>query len=303
MSPSNNGVVPLFREGVPEDLEPTVAGVMLGVDLRTWRERRQIAMKDAAPAVNASVSKLSRLERAESPPDARDVCGLADLYEVDAEERLRLEFLAKRAAEPEWFWRYADCAPSWMRRLIGLEAKASLLTTFEMKVVPGLLQTANYAHHISAMGLNVELADPLVQQCAALREERQQRVFGQAEPPQSIFLIDEGILYRQVGDREAMREQMLRLRELFEQSHITIRIVPFHGKVVSNYGSITHLCFELRGLPPLVYIEGNDDATYHTKREEVERHVTLLLRLSQESAESTRDSRAMLDKAVARFSD
>ncbi|MEU6451274.1 helix-turn-helix transcriptional regulator [Streptomyces sp. NPDC046979] len=303
MSPSKNGVVPLFGEGVPEDLEPTAAGVMLGVDLRTWRERRKIATKEAARAINASLSKLSRLERAESPPDARDVRDLADLYGVDAEERLRLECLAKRATEPEWFWRYADCAPSWMRRLIGLEAKASLLTTFEMKVVPGLLQTAAYAHHISADGLNVDVADPLVQQCAALREERQQRVFGQDEPPKSVFLLDEGILYRQVGSREIMGEQMRWLRESLEQPHIAIRVVPFHGRVVSNYGSVTHLCFALQGLPPLVYIEGHDDATYHTKQEEVERHVTLLLRLSEEAAETTGDSRAMLDKAVARFKD
>ncbi|MEU3297511.1 helix-turn-helix transcriptional regulator [Streptomyces longwoodensis] len=276
---------------------------MLGVDLRTWRERRKIAMKDAARAINASVSKLSRLERAESPPDVRDVSDLADLFEVDAEERLRLEFLAKRAVQPEWFWRYADCAPSWMRRLIGLEAKAALLTTFEMKVVPGLLQTAAYALHVSAMGLNMDLAHPLVQQCVALREERQQRVFGQDEPPQSVFLLDEGILHRQVGNREIMKEQMLRLRELLEQPYIAIRVVPFHGRVVSNYGSITHLRFALQSLPPLVYIEGNDDATYHTKQDEVERHVSLLLRLSQEAAESTRDSRAMLDRAVVRFSD
>ncbi|MFJ2841565.1 helix-turn-helix domain-containing protein [Streptomyces griseofuscus] len=276
---------------------------MLGVDLRTLRERCDVPMKVAARTIRASVSKLSRLERAESPPDVRDVGDLADLYGVDAEERLRLECLARRATESEWFCRYADGAPSWMRRLIGLEAQAVLLTTFEMKVVPGLLQTAAYAHHISAMGLNRDLTDPLVQQCVALRKERQQRVFGQAEPPQSVFLLDESILHRVVGNREIMREQMLRMRELLDEPYIAIRIVPFHGTVVSNYGSVTHLRFALQGLPPLVYIEGNDDATYHTKQEEVERHVTLLLRLSEEAAETTRDSRAMLDKAVARFSD
>ncbi|MGO4424800.1 Scr1 family TA system antitoxin-like transcriptional regulator, partial [Streptomyces sp. MCAF7] len=73
--------------------------------------------------------------------------------------------------------------------------------------------------------------------------------------------------------------------------------------VVSNYASMTHLVFGTGGLPPMVYIEGNDDATYHSKTEDVERHVELMLRLSAEAAASRRESRSMLQRALERFSD
>lgn len=96
---------------------------------------------------------------------------------------------------------------------------------------------------------------------------------------------------------------MLKLLELVDVTNAVIRIVPLNSSVVSNHGSMTHLVFGASGLPPMVYVEGNDEATYYSKEDDVERHVELMLRLSEEAASSRRESRSMLQAAVERFSD
>ncbi|MEE1931337.1 helix-turn-helix transcriptional regulator [Streptomyces sp. TRM 70351] len=285
------------------DVSPTAAGILLGSVLRSMRERRKVTMKAAAKTINASVSKVSRLERGDSPPDVRDVADLAKRYGATAEERNHLQFLARRANEPEWFHRYLDYTASWMRRLIGLESQATELTTFEVKIVPGLLQTEEYARQVIVNGLRVSDGEA-VQQRVCLRGERQERFFGQNEPPRATFLLDEAVLYRQVGSRETMRQQLVKLRELAaDEPNVRIRFVPFDSTVVSNHGSMTHLIFGTAGPAPMVYVEGHDDATYVTKREDVERHVELLLRLSEEAAASRRVSNDMLLRAIERYSD
>ncbi|OPF71617.1 hypothetical protein VT50_0233450 [Streptomyces antioxidans] len=266
------------------------------------RDQRGIAMKMAAKAINASVSKVSRLERAVSPPDVHDVAALATWYKLPAEDRAHLEALARRAQEAEWFEPYSDYTPVWMHRLMGLEAMSVQLMTYEMKIVPGLMQSDEYARQIISNGLRAadgDQVDPRVR----LRQERQRRFFDQAQPPQATFLLDESIIYRQVGDPQTMRGQLLKLLDFLDVPDVSIRFVPFDSAVVSNYGSMTHLVFGDGGLPPMVYIEGNDAATYHSKTEDVERHVELMLRLSGEAAVSRRQSRSMIHKALERFSE
>ncbi|MGO4747377.1 helix-turn-helix transcriptional regulator [Streptomyces sp. 2MCAF27] len=302
VSPRPDAPVPLFDPGRLADVRPTAAGLLLGGALRQRRDQCGITMKIAAKAINASVSKVSRLERAESPPDVRDVAALAAKYKLSADDRAQLEVLARRAVEAEWFEPFLDFTPVWMHRLMGLEAECAQLMTYEMKIVPGLLQTDDYARQIISNGLPVSGADQ-VEPRVRLREERQTRFFGQTQPPQAIFLLDESIIFRQVGSPKTMSGQLLKLLNLLDVPEVSIRFVPFDSTVVSNYASMTHLVFGTGGLPPMVYIEGNDDATYHSKTEDVERHVELMLRLSAEAAASRRESRSMLQRALERFSD
>lgn len=294
--------VPLFDPARLAEVKPTAAAILLGQALRRLREERRLTVKMAAKLINASTSKLSRLERAESPPDERDVAALAAKYGVSADDRTHLLFVARRALEPEWFHRYSDCTGTWMHRLMALEAEAIELSTYEMKIVPGLIQDDSYARQIISNGLRVSEGDE-VEQRIHLRRERQKRFFDQSQPPQGIFLLDESILFRQVGCRRTMRAQMHKLLQLFDAANVSIRIVPLDSSIVSNHGSMTHLLFGASGLQPMVYIEGNDDATYCTKEDVVERHVELMLRLGGEAAFSRRESRSMLQAAVERYSD
>lgn len=292
----------LFAPTRQRELNPTAAGLVLGTELRRLRERHGSTVTAAAKAVNASVSKLSRLERAESPPDLRDVAELATHYQVSSEVRAHLEQLARRTLEPEWFQPHADFTAAWMHRLIGLESECARLTTYEMKIVPGLLQSEGYARRIISDGLRVREGSE-VEQRLALRQARQRRFFEQAAPSRATFLLDQSVLLRRVGTPQTMREQLGKLLGLVSTPGVTLRFVPLDSSVVSNHGSMTHLVFGPGGPPPMVYVEGNDDATYYAKPDDVERHVELMLRLSHEAAASWRDSRAMLLDALDRYTD
>lgn len=302
MSPSSKRPIPLFGGDLPAEVVPTMAGLLLGRHLRDLRGEEKLGV--VGKAVNASASKISRLERADSPPDLRDIRDLALHFGVPDQERLMLMALAQRAREPEWFERkFSDCAMHWMRRLIGLEAECAVLMTFEAFIVPGLIQTAEYSEQIIHDGLEEgERTPEAIRLRTELRKERQERFFGQGLPPMANFLLDESILYRQVGDDAVMRGQIQKLLDLTGDPRISIRIVPLAGKVVSNNASMTHLTFDQFGLPPMVYVEGNDSADYHTQVRDVERFVTLLLRLSKNSALSREATVELLKKTLKRYS-
>ncbi|WP_405679091.1 helix-turn-helix domain-containing protein [Streptomyces sp. NBC_01511] len=273
---------------------------MLGAELRAMREAHGITVTAAARLINASVSKVSRLERAESPPDARDVDMLAGKYGATPAGRADLKSLARRAVEPEWFDRYSDYAASWMQRLIALESEAVYFCAYEARIAPGLLQTAAYARQIISDGLRVGEGDQ-VEQRVELRGERQRRFFDQPDPPKGVFLLDQSVLLRQVGSRRIMAEQLRKLLDYSDRPGVTIQFVPLTSSVVSNHGSMAHLRFGPLGPPAMVYVEGDDDATYYVKPDDVERRVELMLRLSHEAAATWRHSRAILLDAIKRY--
>ncbi|MFJ9079439.1 helix-turn-helix domain-containing protein [Streptomyces sp. NPDC102278] len=303
MSAVPDDPVPLFRRFTRE-ASPTAAAVMLGVDLRNLRGKTPA--KVAAKAINASVSKISRLERAESPPDIRDVLVLAHSYGVSPEAIEVLERLTARALEPEWFQdRFNDCTAQWLRRLFGLESQASELFNYESGVVSGLLQTMEYAREVIRTGLHDRDRDE-VDRRVALREERQNRVFRQAEPPRVTFLMDEAVLRRRAGSNQVMAGQMRKLLEMSDLPDVSIRFVLEDNAIAANAasagsGSMTHLKFGVGGPPDMVYLEGYEEASYCTKEDDLERHVQLLLRLSAEAAASRAASRRMLIAAIERF--
>lgn len=292
--------VPLFGPVRQPSLNPTAAGIVLGTQLRRMREAHNLTATHSAKLINASVSKVSRLERALSPPDLRDVEILAAKYGADAAERADLRHLARRALDPEWFDRYSDYAASWMQRLIALESDAVYFCAYEARIAPGLLQTAAYARQIISDGLRVCEGDQ-VEQRVELRGERQRRFFEQPDPPKGKFLLDQSVLLRQVGTRQTMAEQLRKLLEYSDRPGVTIQFVPLNSSVVSNHGSMAHLRFAPLGPPAMVYVEGDDDATYYVKPDDVERRVELMLRLSHEAAATWRDSRAILLDAIKRY--
>ncbi|AQU69930.1 hypothetical protein BBN63_30835 [Streptomyces niveus] len=304
VSHSPDNPVPLIGQAPDpvrrRSLNPTAAGIVLGLELRGMREARGITATASAKLINASVSKVSRLERAQSPPDPRDIDILADRYGATAAERAGLTLLARRAVEPEWFDRYSDYAASWMHRLIGLESQAVYFCAYEARIVPGLLQTAAYARQIISDGLRVSEGDQ-VEQRVGLRLERQRRFFEQPEPPRGVFLLDQSVLLRRVGTPRIMAEQLRGLLEYSDRPGVTIRFVPLDSSVVSNHGSMAHLRFGPLGPPAMVYVEGDDDATYYVKPDDVERRVEVMLRLSHEAAASWRDSRTILIDAIKRY--
>ena len=140
-------VLPL---GESASARPTVQRLVLSSQLRRLRESRGITTEQAAEAIRGSHSKISRMEHGRVSFKERDVGDLLTLYGVtDSEERAALLNLAREANTPGWWHAYSDILPAWLEPYAGLEAAASVIRTYQIQHVPGLLQTEKYGR---AMG-------------------------------------------------------------------------------------------------------------------------------------------------------
>ncbi|MFJ9523215.1 helix-turn-helix domain-containing protein [Kitasatospora sp. NPDC101801] len=284
------------------DEKPAAAAKILGAYLRDLRTERGFKIKDVAPEIRASVSKISRLERGESPPRQQDVLDLVRSYGVTSDRDLaEVQELLRQATAPAWWDQYADVMPGWLKRLIGLEDSAELLRTYELHTVPGLLQTPDYARAVVRAGLPDIRAD-LIERRVSLRRARQQLLDSESRPS-VVALLDESILHRPLGGPEVMVEQLRYLRSLDRRRGINVRIVPFaaSAEVAPPPSSITHLKFAAGGPAEVVYLEQIDSATYLVKDSEVQTYRYVLDRLSGVAARRL-GSLALLDEAIERFS-
>src|SRR6201984_1922060 len=161
---------------------PTVQRLVLGNQLHRLRESRGITAEQAAEAIRGSHSKISRMEHGRVGFKERDVGDLLALYGVtDSEERAALLSLAGKANTPGWCHAYSDILPSWLEPYVGLEAAASVLRTYEVQFVPGLLQTEEYARALIRLGS--AHGEDEIDRRAELRVSRQEVLGGPNPPP------------------------------------------------------------------------------------------------------------------------
>src|SRR5260370_14913702 len=179
---------------------PTVQRVVLGSQLHRLRESRGITAAQAAEAIRGSHSKISRMEHGRVGFKERDVGDLLTLYGVtDSQERAALLNLVRTANTPGWWHAYSDILPAWLEPYVGLEPAASVIRTYEVQFVPGLLQTEEYARSLIRRGSAVREED--VSRPAELRVSRQVVLRG-PNPPQLWAVSDEGALRPPVGSKQ-----------------------------------------------------------------------------------------------------
>jgi len=257
---------------------------MLGSQLRALREARGVSRAEAGYAIRASESKISRLELGRVSFKERDVADLLTLYGVaDESEREALLGLAREANAPGWWHRYADVLPGWFQTYVGLEEAATLIRTYELQFVPGLLQSEEYARAVIALG-NSESDDGEIDQRIALRMRRQQRLTG-PNPPRLWAVLDEAALRRPIGGPEVMRGQLEHLIEMSKLPNITIQVMPFRfGGHAAEGGAFSILRFPETDLPDVVYVENLIGAMYMDKRDDVDVYMQAMERLAVDSA-------------------
>lgn len=252
--------------------KPAAAAKLLGTQLRQFRQERGLALKDVAPVIRSSVSKISRMERGESPPRDRDVLDLVRHYGVrDPQQIDEILELLRQAKASAWWQQYSDLTPGWLKRLIGLEDAAEQIYTYEFHAVPGLLQTAEYVRAVVLAALP-GADEEEIRRRVEMRMKRQE-LLRSAQRPTVVALLDEGILHRPVGGPEVMRGQLAHLRRVAGVRGINIRIIEFaHGAHIAPSGSITHLTFPAHGPSELVYLEQMNSALYLSKGSDVDQY-------------------------------
>lgn len=240
--PAFANVVPFSRPNADPEKNAVFAAVVLAAHLRSLRLASGMKQNEAAKAISISGAKLSRLERAEITPHPRDVEDLAKLYELSPRNTAELIRLAQMARERTWWKRANISVPTSLSQLVGLECAATELSTFELSLLPGLLQTPDYARALM-VGSQLGLGEDEIEERLRLRKARQELALDR--DPQALFLLDESILHRGVGSPSGMTKQIDHLTRLSAVEGIEIRIVPFSSNpaIAANITSFTTLGF------------------------------------------------------------
>lgn len=233
---------------------PTILRRQLAAELRRLREHAQLTVADVASRLGWSESKLSRIETASTGIRRQDLERLLGEYGVAAAERTRLLALSNQSRQRAWWEAYGDTLPDAYETYIGFEAEASSILTYEALVVPGLLQTDEYAKAVA-------LADGVVRDSDVISSRVQVRMARQAvltrdPPPQLWAIIDEAVLRRPIGGPDVMRRQLLWLVESGKRPNVTVQVLPFSiGAHQALAGSYVLLEFA-DGSDSFVYSEG-----------------------------------------------
>jgi Domain of unknown function (DUF5753)/Helix-turn-helix domain len=264
---------------------PTVLRMILGGHLRRLREARGITRDVAGWEIRASESKISRMELGRVGFKERDVADLLTLYGVaDENERSRLLALARDSNAQGWWHRYGDAIPNWFQSYLGLEANSSMIRSYEVQFVPGLLQTKDYARAVVTLGHG--RADPdEIERRVALRMARQQ-LLTRPEPPAPLLwaVVDEAALRRSIGGPKVMRVQLEALIEATHQPNVRLQVAGFHmGGHPAAGGAFTILRFPDEDLADVVFVEQLNSGLYFEKSNEADEYAEVIERLSIEA--------------------
>jgi transcriptional regulator with XRE-family HTH domain len=258
---------------------PMALRIALGAHLRRLREASHITPAEAGEAIRATHSKISRLERGRSGAKQRDVADLLTLYGVtDEAEREAVLALARQAGAPGWWQQYNDVLPRWFELYVGLERAASILRTYEVQFVHGLLQTEDYARAVILIA-NSQASEDEIDRRVSVRMKRKQ-LLTQPDAPELWTVLDEAALRRPPSGPEVMRAQLEHLLEMTDLPNVTLQIVPFDvGPHSAAGGPFTILRFPEPDVPDLVYLEQLDSATYLDHPDQVVNYMTVMDKL------------------------
>lgn len=217
-----------------EAMDPFFQRELLRDRLKKAREATGLTQAQVATALDWSPSKVIRIENGKIRVSPSDVRILAQHYEVDAEEQEHLISMARAARLPSWWEPYRTVASPDFLTYLTYETSAPIIRNFEPNLIPGLLQTEEYAYTLlKGLEETQDKADEHLQ----LRLERQARVMRPDGGPGMWFIIDESVLRRTVGDAGVMRRQIENLLQLNEMENVHIMYVPFSAGIYPLFRS------------------------------------------------------------------
>lgn len=269
---------------------PAVRRVQVGLILRTLRERAGVKPKDIAARLDWYSSKLTRVEKGELMVSAAEVEELLRIFGVtDREEAERLRALAREARRRDRPAR----VPDWAATYVALEGAAAEIKCYDGELVHGVLQTAAYARAI--------LSDPLddtrdIEPSVQERMDRGARVMS-GDGPSVWAVLGEAALHREVGGREALREQLDHLRVAARRPNVTIQVLPFSAGQHIALGISFVLLHLTEPVATYTYLEGLTSSDYLDKPSHTDNYVRTFDTL-RAAAASERETVRMLERRI-----
>jgi transcriptional regulator with XRE-family HTH domain len=262
---------------------PTVRRRELGALLRNLRKEKNLTVEQVTAHLLCSASKVSRIETGQRGATLRDVRDLCDLYGVtDQAERDRLITLAREGKQQGW-WQSYDLPYG---TYVGFESEAVSIKDYDSAVIPGLLQTADYARALHEAAIPQRSAPELTSEVIDQRIEarlRRQKLLTRTGPGPLQFwtILDEAALHRIVGSVDVMRAQLGKLIELSKLSNVTVQIIPYSAGAHPALDSTFNILEFNSSVPSIVYVEGLVGWIYLERKEDIDRYIEVFGILSQ----------------------
>lgn len=284
----------------------TVPRRQLGRHLRELRGKARLTVRAASTALEWSDQKIWRIETGQTSMRSLDVEAMCRVYGADAEMTQGLMGLAKETKGRGWWHAYGDVIPEGFDLFIGLEGAATSLHQYSMDLVPGLVQTEDYARALIEKH-NPDDAPDEIERRLHLLLSRGTLLTRVTAPPTLDLALGEAVLRHPVGGPDVMARQLHRLLQVMDLPNVSLRVVPFavglhHGLLT---GPFTILRFPVNGdghptEPPTVYVEGFTGDLYLDKAHEIERYDQAFTSL-WDAALNTKGTQNILRNAAKEF--
>jgi transcriptional regulator with XRE-family HTH domain len=251
-----------------ERRSPTIRRRRLGAELRRRREAARVTIEVVAERLECSASKISRIETGHTTATPRDVRDMLEIYGVTGPEAEELVQISREARQKGWWHPYSAVLTG---AYVGLEAAAHSVRAYEQQVVPGLLQTEEYAKAMIRAARPDITADE-VERRVRVRLGRQS-LLTQDDAIDLWVVLDEAVVSRPVGGDAVMRAQLQRLVEAADLPNVTLQVLPFEaGGHAGMDGTFAILGFPEDGDPDVVYAENATGGLFLEKSEELRRY-------------------------------
>ncbi len=205
---------------------PLVQRRRLRAELKRARLHAGLTQESVAEEMDWSLSKIIRIETGSVGVSRNDLIALLRLYSVnDPEHVAHLTALSKIARQHSWYSPYRELVPPIYFQYIEYETSASVIRTYESLMIPGLLQTEQYAAKVMSL-YRIRLEPDLVRARVEIRMRRQKFLMEREDPPQLFFVLDEAVIRRLVGDEEIRHGQLDQLISTAQKPGVTIEVIP-----------------------------------------------------------------------------
>jgi transcriptional regulator with XRE-family HTH domain len=240
-----------------DSASPLVLRRRLRTELRAARLDSNLTQDQVAKAMEWSLSKMNRIEKAKSGISTNDLKVLLPLYGITDKKRTEeLVAMARAARQSPWWKRFSDVARPGLLELIDYESAASAVSQFETIFVPGILQTEEYASAVLQVFYGEKSTPEKVATLVDLRTRRTE-LLSSENAPKFSYVLDESVIHRIVGSPAITSRQLVHLVNVAELSNVTIQVVPFAaGLHPGMKGPFEVVQFEDTPDENIVFLEG-----------------------------------------------
>ncbi|MGH3695719.1 MAG: helix-turn-helix domain-containing protein [Pseudonocardiaceae bacterium] len=251
-------------------MRATVRSRRLGARLSRYRGERGLSGAEVAAELGVRQPQLSRMENGKAKVTPAALVRLVEVLEIPGAEAQKLDELRRRAAEPGWWQDYGDILSEPVEMLIELEVEASWIRSYEGHVIPGLLQTRDYAERIiTASSTHMRVAD--IDRYLELRMRRQKRL---AEGMRFTAILSEAAIRQQVGGPDVLREQLRHITRTTREYDVTLQVVPFTADAHAALGdAFVVIQWPDEHDPEAIYVDGQTSWTVHERNGTIRQYV------------------------------